>query len=103
VARFRMKPMCVVAARISSMRHAHWFALSLVFSNGNPAIVGSWFPRSWKRGQVRSEIEHPQVAHREARELRQLAQLDRQPFELIAVDLSTQLSKITIHSIRISH
>jgi hypothetical protein len=44
VARSRMKPMCVVAKMISLTQRAHWLALSEVISNGNPAIVGSWFP-----------------------------------------------------------
>ncbi len=44
VARSRIKPMCVEAARISLTRRAHCVALSMVSSNGNPAIVGSGFP-----------------------------------------------------------
>jgi hypothetical protein len=46
VARARIVPMCVVAARISLTRRAHCLALSLVNSNGNPAIVGNGFPSS---------------------------------------------------------
>jgi hypothetical protein len=44
-----------------------------------------------ERGQDRNEIKHPQVAHSEAREIRQLAQLGRQPFELIVVELKKTL------------
>jgi hypothetical protein len=43
------------------------------------------------------------VSHIELRELRQLAQLGRQPFELIVVDLKRELGQITIHSVRISY
>jgi hypothetical protein len=41
--------------------------------------------------RVRNEIKRPQVSHIEVRELRQLAQLGRQPFELIVGDLGTNL------------
>ena len=44
-----------------------------------------------ERGQVRNEIKHPQVAHSEAREIRQPAQLGRQPVELIVVELKRRL------------
>jgi hypothetical protein len=42
-------------------------------------------------GQVRNEIERTQVSYIEVHELRQLAQLARQPFELIAIDLEHTL------------
>jgi hypothetical protein len=40
-----------------------------------------------EEGRVRNEIKRPQASHKEVRELRQLAQLARQPFELVVVDL----------------
>jgi hypothetical protein len=40
-----------------------------------------------RRRKVRNEIKWIQASHREFLELRQLAQLGRQPFELIAADL----------------
>jgi hypothetical protein len=43
------------------------------------------------------------VAHKEVRELWQLVQLDRQPFELIVADLEHTLESDPDHSIRISH
>jgi hypothetical protein len=43
------------------------------------------------------------VAHSEEHERRQPAQLSRQPFELIVVDLKHGLDQMTIHSIRFSH
>jgi hypothetical protein len=82
VARSRIKPMCVVAARISSMRRAHCSALSGVYSNGNPAIVGSGFPESCREGDksgTRSN-EPKRRTYQESLELRQLAHRGRQPF-----------------------
>ncbi len=54
-------------------------------------------------GHVRNEIKRTQASHIEVPELRQLAQLGRQPFELIVADLEYTWGQITIHSIRISH
>jgi hypothetical protein len=42
-------------------------------------------------------------SHIEESELRQLAQLGRQPFELIVVDLKHALGQITTQAIRFSH
>ncbi len=44
-----------------------------------------------EEGRVRNEIKSTQVSHVEVRELRQLAQLGRQPFELVVVDLEHRL------------
>ncbi len=42
-------------------------------------------------GRVRNDIKRSQASHMEVRELWQLAQLGRQPFELIGVDLEHRL------------
>jgi hypothetical protein len=53
-----------------------------------------WVSGKLKRARpVRNEIKRTQVSHREVRELRQLAQLGRQPFELVTVDLENRLER----------
>jgi hypothetical protein len=84
-------PMCVEAAMISLTRRAHCSALSSVSSNVNPAIGGSGFSSRCSPGQVRKEIKSTQASHPEVREHRQLAQLGRQPFELIIANLEHRL------------
>jgi hypothetical protein len=50
-----------------------------------------------ERASRASEIKGAKASYMEERELRQLAQLDRQPFELVVVDLGhTELREITI-------
>jgi hypothetical protein len=57
-------------------------------ANLHPCNRWKWVSVKLKEGgRVRSEIERTEVSHPEVRELRQLAQLARQPFELIFADL----------------
>ena len=60
--------------------------------NWQPCNRWKWVSVKLKRGgQFRNEIERTQASHKEAHEIRQLAQLGRQPFELIVADLKHRL------------
>ena len=58
-----------------------------------PGDRRQWISLQLKKegGRVRNEIKRTQVSHKEVPELRQLAQLARQPFELVVVDLKRRL------------
>ena len=64
-----------------------------------PGDRRKWVFGKLKRGgQVRNKIKGTKESHPEVLELRQLAQFERQPFELIVVDLKRRLGQIRSRS-----